>query len=44
VAALLTAGNDPIDRGAAEEALLGLVAAGKAVCVPLGDGALWVRS
>jgi predicted DsbA family dithiol-disulfide isomerase len=44
VAALLTSGNDPIDRGAAEQALLGLVAEGKAVCVPLGDGALWVRA
>ena len=41
VAALLTRGNDPPDRMAAEAALIELVAAGRAVREPLGDGALW---
>ena len=41
VAALMTRGNDPIDRPAAEEALLELVASGDAVRRPLGDDALW---
>jgi predicted DsbA family dithiol-disulfide isomerase len=41
VAALLTEGNDPPDRSAAETALLELVASGDAVRRPLGDDALW---
>ncbi len=41
VAALLTEGNDPPDRSAAEMALLELVASGDAVRRPLGDDALW---
>jgi 2-hydroxychromene-2-carboxylate isomerase len=41
VAALMARGNDAPDRAAAEEALLGLVAAGDAVRHPLGDDALW---
>jgi predicted DsbA family dithiol-disulfide isomerase len=42
VAALLASGNDKPDRGAAEAALLELVAAGEAVRQPLGDDALWL--
>jgi 2-hydroxychromene-2-carboxylate isomerase len=42
VAALLTAGNDAVDRLAAEEAMLELVAAGQARRLPLGDDALWL--
>jgi 2-hydroxychromene-2-carboxylate isomerase len=41
VAALLARGNDPPDRMAAEAALIGLMAAGRALREPLGDGALW---
>src|SRR5579884_2853275 len=41
VAALLCKGNDAPDRGAAEEALLELVAGRRAVRVQLGDDALW---
>ncbi len=41
VAALLARENDPVDREAAEKALVGLVGEGQAVCVPVGDGALW---
>jgi predicted DsbA family dithiol-disulfide isomerase len=41
VAALLTAGNDAPDRAAAEAALIGLVAEGRAVRRQLGDDALW---
>jgi hypothetical protein len=41
VAALLAAGNDPVDRFGAEAALLELVADGVAVREPLGDDALW---
>jgi hypothetical protein len=41
VAALLTRGNDAPDRGAAEQALLELVADGRAVRLGLGDDALW---
>ena len=41
VAALLARGNDPLDRAAAEQALLELVASGAAVRRPLGDDALW---
>lgn len=41
VALLLARGNDAPDRQAAETALIELVAAGKAVRVPLGDDALW---
>jgi protein-disulfide isomerase-like protein with CxxC motif len=41
VAALMTHGNDAVDRRAAEAALLELVAEGRAVREPLGDDALW---
>jgi 2-hydroxychromene-2-carboxylate isomerase len=41
VAALLARGNDPVDRPAAENALLELVASGAAMRTPLGDDALW---
>jgi predicted DsbA family dithiol-disulfide isomerase len=41
VTALLARGNDPLDREAAEQALLELVASGDAVRRPLGDDALW---
>jgi predicted DsbA family dithiol-disulfide isomerase len=41
VAALMTAGNDAVDRAAAERALIELVADGSAVREPLGDDALW---
>ncbi|MGO9882779.1 MAG: DsbA family protein [Solirubrobacteraceae bacterium] len=41
VAALMTHGNDAVDRPAAERALIELVADGSAVREPLGDDALW---
>jgi predicted DsbA family dithiol-disulfide isomerase len=41
VAALLTSGNDPVDRRAAEAALIELVGDGGATRTPLGDDALW---
>lgn len=41
VAALLARGNDAPDRPAAEAALLGLVAEGRAERIPLGQDALW---
>jgi predicted DsbA family dithiol-disulfide isomerase len=41
VAALMAAGNDPVDRAAAEVALIELVASGRAAREPLGDDALW---
>lgn len=41
VAQLMVDGNDDIDVPAAEAALLGLVAAGRAVREPLGQSALW---
>ena len=41
VAALLTGGNDAVDRPAAERALLELVADGRATREPLGGDALW---
>ncbi len=41
VAALMTHGNDAVDRRGAEAALLELVADGRAVREPLGDDALW---
>jgi len=41
VAAVLTEGNDAIDRPAAERLLVELVASGAAVRTPLGDDALW---
>lgn len=41
VAALLTRGNDAVDRRAAEAALIELVADGRATRTPLGDDALW---
>jgi predicted DsbA family dithiol-disulfide isomerase len=42
VAALMTHGNDAVDRPAAEAALIELVFAGKASRLSLGDDALWV--
>jgi hypothetical protein len=44
VAALLAKGNDPVDRPAAENALLELAAAGAATRTALGDDALWQPS
>jgi 2-hydroxychromene-2-carboxylate isomerase len=44
VAALMTPRNDAPDRGAAEEALIDLAAAGGCERVPLGDDALWVAA
>ena len=41
VAALMTHGNDAVDRVAAEQGLLELVAEGAATRRPLGDDALW---
>ena len=41
VAALMTHGNDAVDRRSAEAALIELVAEGRAVRQPLGDDALW---
>src|SRR5579862_753468 len=41
VAALMTRGNDAVDRAAAERALIELVADGRAIREPLGDDALW---
>ena len=41
VAALMTHGNDAVDRRSAEAALLELVAEGRAARTPLGDDALW---
>ena len=41
VAALMTEGNDRPDRGAAEAALLELVASGRARREPAGDDAVW---
>ena len=41
VAALLTRGNDPVDRRSAEAALIELVAEGAAARRPLGDDAVW---
>ncbi len=43
VAACLARGNEPIDRPAAERALIGLAASGEAVREPVGDDALWRR-
>jgi hypothetical protein len=44
VAALMTEGNDPPDRQAAEAGLLELVASGDAIRRPVGDDALWQAS
>jgi predicted DsbA family dithiol-disulfide isomerase len=44
VAALMTRSNDPVDRRAAEAALLELVADGRAVRQAMGDDALWRAS
>ena len=44
VAALLVKGNDPVDRNAAENTLLELVASGAATRTALGDDALWQPS
>jgi protein-disulfide isomerase-like protein with CxxC motif len=41
VAACLTVSNDPVDRPAAERALIELVHDGRATWTPLGDDALW---
>ena len=41
VAAIVTRGNDAVDRAAAEQALIGLAADGKVERVALGDDALW---
>ena len=42
VAAVMARGNDAPNRAAAEDALIGLVADGIAVRVPLADDALWM--
>jgi 2-hydroxychromene-2-carboxylate isomerase len=42
VAAIMTAGNDAPNRARAEDMLIDLVAAGKAIRRPLGDDALWL--
>jgi 2-hydroxychromene-2-carboxylate isomerase len=42
VTAIMTEGNDAPDREAAERGLIELMAAGRAVRVPLGDDALWL--
>lgn len=42
VAALMTAGNDAVDRAGAEGALLTLAGEGRAVRRPLGTDALWL--
>jgi predicted DsbA family dithiol-disulfide isomerase len=44
VAALMTSGNNPVDRRAAEAALIELVADGRAVRRALGDDALWLAA
>jgi predicted DsbA family dithiol-disulfide isomerase len=44
VAALMTSGNDPVDRGAAEAALIELVAEARAARTGLGDDALWTAA
>jgi hypothetical protein len=44
VAAVLAHGNEPPDRRAAEEELIGLVAAGEAVREGVGDDALWAAA
>jgi predicted DsbA family dithiol-disulfide isomerase len=41
VAALMTSSNDPVDRRAAEAALIELLADGQATRTSLGDDALW---
>jgi len=41
VAAVMTADNDPVDRSRAEEALIELVAQGRAHRTPAGNDALW---
>ncbi len=43
VAAVLARGNDSPDRASAEEALIELVGAGRAVRQPFGDDAIWRR-
>jgi 2-hydroxychromene-2-carboxylate isomerase len=44
VAVLMCQGNDAPDRGAAEAALLGLLAASSAARHPLGDDAVWTAT
>ncbi len=44
VAALMTHGNDAVDRTAAEAALIALAAAGRATRRALGDDALWLAA
>ena len=43
VTALLVASNDSPDRPAAEAALMGLLADGRAARVPVGDSAIWAE-
>ena len=43
IAAIMACGNDAPDRVAAEDALIGLAAAGELRRIPLGDDALWAR-
>jgi 2-hydroxychromene-2-carboxylate isomerase len=44
IAAVMARGNDAPDREAAEDALIELAAAGEAVRLPRGDGALWAAA
>jgi 2-hydroxychromene-2-carboxylate isomerase len=44
IAAVMARGNDAPDPEAAEEALIELAAAGDAVRLPVGDGALWATA
>ena len=43
VAAIMAEGNDAPDRGAAEDALIELAAAGSVRRIAVGDDALWGR-
>lgn len=44
VASIMAANNEPPDRGAAERALIELVASGRVSRTPLGDDALWTAT
>jgi 2-hydroxychromene-2-carboxylate isomerase len=44
IAAVMARGNDAPDRGAAEEALIELAAAGEVRRIAVGDDALWARA
>ncbi|MGZ6706002.1 MAG: hypothetical protein ACXVFN_03515 [Solirubrobacteraceae bacterium] len=44
VAEIMRTGNAPADRAAAEDALIGLAAAGAAVRIGLGDDAVWIAA